>query len=131
MTIDQLSKLSDDELRVMVAERLGWKMNDHPDCLAKTKGWISEKWETWVMTPAGELVFRCDIPPYSTSLDAMHEAENTLDGCDLDTRSKWLDLLAITCNWPKRKNSVELHFEVQYATARATARQRAIAFLSV
>lgn len=91
---------------------------------------IEEGYWVW-FNPSGDTVGQSCIPPYSTSLDAMNEAEKTMDGCDLDTRSKWLDSLAITCNWPKRKNSVELHFEVQYATARATVRQRAIAFLSL
>ena len=62
--------------RIAIAEACGWKMHDHPDCLAKKEGWVSRAWETWVMNPSGLLVFKHDIPDYPNDLNAMAEAEN-------------------------------------------------------
>jgi hypothetical protein len=62
--------------RIAIAEACGWKMHDHPDCLAKKEGWVSRGWETWVMNPSGLLVFKHDIPNYLNDLNAMHKAEN-------------------------------------------------------
>ena len=61
-----------------IAEACGWKMHDHPDCLAKKEGWVSRDWETWVMNPNGLLVFKHDMPDYLSDLNAMHEAEKVL-----------------------------------------------------
>jgi hypothetical protein len=61
--------------RIAIAEACGWKMHDHPDCLAKKEGWVSRGWETWVMNPSGLLVFKHDIPNYLNDLNAMHKAE--------------------------------------------------------
>ena len=64
--------------RIAIAEACGWKMHDHPDCLAKKEGWVSRGWETWVMNPSGLLVFKHDIPNYLNDLNAMHQAEKVL-----------------------------------------------------
>jgi len=64
--------------RIAIAEACGWKMHDHPDCLAKKEGWVSRGWETWVMNPSGRLVFKHDIPNYLNDLNAMHQAEKVL-----------------------------------------------------
>jgi hypothetical protein len=64
--------------RIAIAEACGWKMHDHPDCLAKKEGWVSRGWETWVMNPSGLLVFKHDIPKYLNDLNAMHQAEKVL-----------------------------------------------------
>jgi hypothetical protein len=64
--------------RIAIAEACGWKMHDHPDCLAKKEGWVSRGWETWVMNPSGLLVFKHDIPNYLNDLNAMHKAEKVL-----------------------------------------------------
>lgn len=65
-------------VRVKIAEICGWKMHDHPDCLELKKGWISRDWETWVLSPDGQLEMRHDIPDYTASLDAMASAEAIL-----------------------------------------------------
>jgi hypothetical protein len=67
-----------EQQRIAIAEACGWKMHDHPDCLAKKEGWVSRDWETWVMNPSGILVFKHDIPDYLSDLNAMHEAEKVL-----------------------------------------------------
>ena len=68
-------------------------------------------------------------PNYCGDLNPMHEAEKVFDTAATDTRSLWLDTLSVVIEWPQTKNAHELRFEVQYGTARATARQRAEAFL--
>ncbi len=67
-----------EQQRIAIAETCGWKMHDHPDCLAKKEGWVSRGWETWVMNPSGLLVFKHDIPNYLNDLNAMHKAEKVL-----------------------------------------------------
>jgi hypothetical protein len=69
------------------------------------------------------------LPDYLNDLNAIHEAETILDGGSVDERSLWLDYLAIACNCPKTQNAAELRFETNYLVARATAAQRAEAFL--
>ena len=59
--------------QIAIAEACGWKMHDHPDCLAKKEGWVSRGWETWVMNPSGLLVFKHDIPNYLNDLNAVHD----------------------------------------------------------
>jgi hypothetical protein len=75
----------------------------------------------------------CGVKPGSAlpdyDLNAIHEAERTLDSLSMDERSKWLDYLALACDWPQTKNAAELRFETQYRVARATATQRREAFL--
>jgi hypothetical protein len=75
--------MNKEKQRIAIAEACGWKMHDHPDCLAKKEGWVSRGWETWVMNPSGLLVFKHDIPDYLHDLNAMHEAENVLMQADL------------------------------------------------
>lgn len=98
-------------------------------------GWKPE-WSDSGYTSWEEYVARCGIevlnehiPDYLEDLNAMHEAEQLIDKLPVDTRSLWLDTLAVCCKWPDVKNAAELRFETQYLCARATASQRAEAFL--
>ena len=69
MTIDP----TDEELNARAAETLGWKMHDHPDCLALKQGWVSRDWKTWVLRPDGCLVMFTEIPNFCGSADAALE----------------------------------------------------------
>jgi len=103
-----------EQQRIAIAEACGWKMHDHPDCLAKKEGWVSRNWETWVMNPSGLLVYKHDIPDYLKDLNAMHKAENTLSVRD---KQGYISILRNICTvagcWPET----------------ATVAQRAEAFL--
>lgn len=61
---------TEDAQRTCIAEAMGWKMHDHPDCLAKKENWISKLWHTWVLNPKGDLVMYVDIPDYLHDLNA-------------------------------------------------------------
>lgn len=115
--------MTNDEQRIAIAEVMGWKdIKDGTNRLTMPNGerqffhTFEKSWEDFV-------------PDYPNDLNAMHEAENLLDSASVDKRSKWLDFLALSCDWPKTENAADLRFEVQYLTARATAPQRAEAFL--
>jgi len=102
--------------RIAIAEACGWKMHDHPDCLAKKEGWVSRGWETWVMNPSGLLVFKHDIPKYLNDLNAMHQAEKVLQD---DREAAFRGWLWLAHGQP----------ELRCAIVHATAAQRAEAFL--
>jgi hypothetical protein len=102
--------------RIAIAEACGWKMHDHPDCLAKKEGWVSRDWETWVMNPSGLLVFKHDIPDYLKDLNAMHKAEKVLRD---DREAAFRGWLWLAHGQP----------ELRCAIVHATAAQRAEAFL--
>lgn len=106
-------------LRIRVAELRGWKRvgrsNPSHDCYY-AKGLRS--------VPAEYL------PNYPGDLNAIAEAEKVLDSLPTDTRSLWLDLLALQLTWPDVANAADLRFELQYLTARATAEQRCRAFVA-
>lgn len=93
------AEMTDEELRVAVAELLGW--HDFKAMLG----------DTW-----GQIGARClPVPMFATSLDAMAEAEKTLR---IEERSAYLDAV-----------DREVGCINQMACVFATAKQRAIAFL--
>ncbi len=103
--------MNKEKQRIAIAEACGWKMHDHPDCLAKKEGWVSRDWETWVMNPSGLLVFKHDIPDYLNDLNAIHEAEKVLN------------------NVQRERYRTELVYMHAGRDVFATAAQRAEAFL--
>jgi len=103
--------MNNEKQRIAIAEACGWKMHDHPDCLAKKDGWVSRGWDTWVMNPSGRLVFKHDIPDYLTDLNAMHAAEKVLN------------------NVQRERYRTELVYSHAGRDVFATAAQRAEAFL--
>jgi hypothetical protein len=111
--------MTPEQQRIAIAEACGWKMHDHPDCLAKKEGWVSRDWETWVMNPSGILVFKHDIPDYLNDLNAMHEAEKVLT--EKGVNAWWAYVAHINRNNPTP-------FRAESAV-HATAAQRAEAFL--
>lgn len=70
-------------------------------------------------------------PDYLSDLTAVAALEKRLDAMPMDDRSKWIDLLAVACEWPVTNNAADLKFEVQYLCARATAQQRCEALLKM
>ncbi len=111
--------LSPAKVNRVIAEVMGWKV--WSGVRGRTLG-------TWCDTGKFDGI---SLPNFFASLDACAEFEKSLDDKDTDTRSLWLDQLAIACDWPETKNAGELKFEVAYRTARATAPQRCLAFIRV
>jgi hypothetical protein len=114
--------MSDSELATAIATALGWKNIQHnpmypgyPNKLAGYRG--------------NDRSALLGIPDYIRDLNACAEFEKTLDDKDVDTRSRYLDYLALECDWPETKNAAELRFETNYLSVRADARQRCLAFL--
>lgn len=77
----------------------------------------------WVPTPmTGMVVHEIHWP--TEGLKVCELAEQLIDALPMEERSRWLDWLAVCCDWPKTKDASELKFEVSYLTARATCEQR-------
>jgi hypothetical protein len=112
--------MNNEKQRIAIAEACGWKMHDHPDCLAKKEGWVSRRWETWVMNPSGLLVFKHDIPNYLNDLNAMHQAEMVLSRGEHYNQTGGFGLYVQNLDFVRcgRKHLIE-----------ATAAERARAFL--
>lgn len=104
----------------MLAILLGWKMHDHPDCLAKKDGWVSRDWPTWVMRPDGALVSRAEIPRYCQSLDECARVEAGLTD---EQWTEYLDHLYFNTFKPGAKDR-------DRQAVGASARQRTIALIS-
>lgn len=107
--------MTNEQINMAIAKAVGWKDNDHPDCIAKkrTKGLMAE---IWILRPDGELVFGNDIPNYCNDLNAMHEAEEVLCASHLHK-----DYALILGRIVKRR--------IRFDAIHATAQQRAEAFL--
>jgi hypothetical protein len=108
--------MTNDEINVAIAEHLGWREV------------AVYEWERGVRLPK-QYVEACDLPNYCTCLNAMNEAEKIFDSMPVDDRSLWYDYLGLTVRWNGAKNQPDARFECSYLSARATARQRAGAFL--
>ena len=60
----KLYDLNDIELaKVFAVEVAGWKLHDHPDCMARKDNWSMP--EKWCMTEQGVLVFNHDMEKYA------------------------------------------------------------------
>lgn len=106
-SISQLKELSNEELRCRVAEELGWI---YPGSTRLKH----EQWRRWI-PPKGSSTRT--VPKYLESLDAIAEAEKTLS--DEEFYGDYCTNLWFICGDPGLKR------------IRASARQRAIAFLAV
>lgn len=96
--------MTDSEINIAIARACGWK--DRPDPFYTDKlAWTHDEGATWVST--------CDLPDYCHDLNAMGQVESTLNPGE---QVKMEQALLETHYWP---------------IWRATARQRAEAFISV
>lgn len=107
--------MTDEQMRIAIADACGWKKPDDPEVMKFKVGWTSA--EKWWMCPKGVLRLKHDIPNYLNDLNAMHEAEKLLlkDGHESDLWLEYLSNLVICA--PAGLSS------------HATARQRCIAYL--
>lgn len=120
MTLDQIQSLTDEEIRVRVAELCGWKRRAWQDRKGRPcKAWTSPEGRDMAGMP----------PNYPADLNACHEFERMLIGpqaVSYGTRLAQLQRRDITIEpgdrYPKAATVHEWH---------ATARQRCEAFLAV
>ena len=116
--------------RIAIAEACGWKRRAEFDY---------EEWPTSSLVcrlkmygKAGELKTADKLPDYLKDLNAMHEAEATLDNKPVDVRSlyiDWLGLIHKSDPMGPQQHLADYKFECAWAMVRATAAQRAEAFL--
>lgn len=99
--------------RIAIAEACGWTINEYLWHDGTPRGYPPKQ----EITKGGKGMV--DLPDYLTDLNAMHEAERTID-----TESKeWKD-------YPSRLWEAMAHDPAQYwGTIHATAKQRAESFL--
>lgn len=108
--------MTDAEINFAIAGHLGWKYHPCPP-----GGAIVNQWQH----PSGNYVL-C-APKFAGNLNDMHEAEKFFEDKPIDTKSLYWDHLAlITMPDPFPGDDTFLR---DYAMLRATARQRAQAFL--
>ena len=113
--------MKDHEINQAIAESVGWKWFDHPDTLAKTKGWTLPN--SVATNPDGELVSPNSVPDYCNDLNAMHEAEKTFFRSSNAWEYFTINLICVL----KASSMVEL--DVMVCLLQATARQRGEAYL--
>jgi hypothetical protein len=117
--------MSDDEINEAIAAHCGWDFDPE---------WAHE-WDSrgrWVEEPeTKQRKFRHAVPRYTHDLNAMHEAERSLDAI-----SKWVGDENASCaeeaymDWLARVvTSSDGKFADDWQLCHATARQRAEAFL--
>lgn len=128
MTIEQLSKLSDEELRVKCAELCGWKPETRKMYAgeANVNGWGLNKHLSLGHRDRKFTTSPTSFPNYPADLNAMHEAEKTLQHVPTaraDQRVIYSDALFQLLS--QSLGRVALNFDMLHATAR----QRCIAFI--
>lgn len=112
-----------EEQRVAIARACGWTMiEDH------SEGLMMPPWTYPVgYPPVNAIVGKKEaLPEYDRDLNAMHEAEKVFDNATIDIKSLYWDYLCLCVDMPK---DWEDSFLRDYAMIRATAAQRAEAFL--
>ena len=66
--------------RLAIAEQMGWRFYPNEDLKDAIKTFVTKnKNNIWGLDPNGELRFQHAIPDYLNDLNAIHEAEKTLD----------------------------------------------------
>lgn len=124
MTIEELSKLSDEDLRLECASLCGWRKMTKEEFKIHGVDWINDL--------SREVASHYDLPMYPQNLNAMAKAEETLSE---QGRADYADeLFALTD--PVYQTGVTEDGVPDLATdmckwLTATARQRCIAFIAV
>ena len=123
--------MTEQEMRIAMAEACGWKGPDHPDTRNHIKDWpFSHDKHIWVLNPKSEIDPISSIPDYCNDLNAMHDAEKLLIQND--------QIHYVTHLWqtnPQSKldgykfNQKYFSQVIWWTLTHATARQRAEALL--
>lgn len=115
MTIEELSKLSDDELRAVCAEICGWRRTTDREFKTHAKEWINDV--------RHEVANTFDVPMYPQNLNAMHEARATMT----EDECKEYNNALMDAKPPRR----EIKTFAERWTWGSTAREHCIAFIAV
>jgi hypothetical protein len=117
--------MTDEQINAAIAESLGWK---NCKVLPKPqKYWDASDVTEMVRIGSPPVAGSCTFPDYCNNLNAMHEAEETL------TEEQWDFMFGhlVSMRWRNASEDERrgLGSQKQLSPARATARQRAEAFL--
>lgn len=107
-------------INITIAAHLGWNFNP-----SECKGWVYP--DVWCRNPEGKLQFRHSIPDFCRDLNAMHEAEKTLNMDKEHQYGEWLRIASQNVG-PRGGHFIPNGFGC-FALAHLSARQRAEAFL--
>lgn len=150
MNSEQMNEISDEQLRIQIAEWCGfkWYVKVADVGLVTRREIPVEQRRRFLMDPCSaegfpglepatmseevyEPLYRWmdSIPDYANDSKAMADAERLLDDKSMDMRSLWLDYLYCEVGWGEANNAADAKFECQYRAVRATARQRALALV--
>ena len=116
--------MTPEQMRIAIAEECGWRR-----CNCR-----EQPCEYWlppdINDPEGKnwCLAHSELPDYLNDLNAMHEAEKTFDDKTVDKQSLYYDHLSLVVGW-KSKTPAEARWESTWGCFRATALQRAEAFL--
>lgn len=130
MTLDDISKLSDDELRVKVAELCGWGITEN---LGSSGGVLARQpngqtlWDQAYLNKHQALVN--EAPNFPGDLNAMAEARKTLNQSERDIYSKILHF-TIPHSYIAPQYEGEIQWDEYYEIVDADARSHAIAFIA-
>ena len=106
--------------RIAIAEACGWKYVEGLDVPSLSYSGARKCGDCWVCPKRGAGYGEYEPPNYLTNLNAMREAEDTLTTDQLVQQAEWIG----AC-------SSEMHVKAWVILLRATAAQRAEAFLRV
>jgi hypothetical protein len=113
--------MTDQEINIAIAQACGWH----------TFGLWNGNAKQVAAYPPDESRSKI-IPNYCRDLNAMHEAEDELDGLSVNTKSIYYDylLLGVSEFWEHKDSGFKREpFNRDWAVLRSTSRQRAEAFL--
>jgi len=113
MTLEQIQALTDDEIRVRVAEACGWTKRRE----------IEPGYWVWI-APDGNTVGQSTLPNYPADLNACHEAVMSQGS---ETIAEFCNVLADACHAEAKKHP---HSAIM-RSVNASARARCEAFLAV
>lgn len=112
--------MSPEAQRIAIATACGWERS--PNAFPGSRKWMRRQADgTWTSPEP--------LPDFLNDLNAMADAEKMLDSKDQDVRSLFLDYLLLSEEGNDDWDMHRTRFEADYHSVRATAAQRAEAFL--
>ena len=119
--------MSPEAQRIAIAEACGWKGPNSDEVKELTKNWVTRDTQDHFISPVGVSCGKAGLPDYLNDLNAMHEAESSMD---MPFNSEYSHFLANVCVRCRGISEDMLEVGDGYEIAlTATAAQRAEAFL--
>jgi hypothetical protein len=113
--------MSDEQINIAIAEACGWKEIQYSHAPVE----FGRRPHGWKRTEHGNRTLETQIPDYCTDLNAMHEAEETLDNDFYFA----VNLYHLIIPQGDQYDDHTITWSIANKLIRATARQRAEAFL--